>query len=108
LVVRINPNTVLRATINATERSDLRVIENDLRKQCEGAGLDAFETEKLIGRAIEVLAELLERGSQLVSEGAQLRTVREIRIDGHVIKLVFQTTGSTPTFLERLVRYLFG
>jgi hypothetical protein len=99
---------VLRATINATERTDLRTAENDLRQQCERAGLNDFETAKLVDHTSEVLAQLLERGNELVSIGEQLRVVRTIRVDGHSVKLVLWTTGSRPTLLERLFIYLFG
>jgi hypothetical protein len=99
---------VLLATINATERTDLRATENDLRQQCGLAGLNAFETSKLIDRTSEVLAQLLEHGNELVSIGDQLRVVRKIRVDRHLVKLVFWTTGSKPSLLERLFTYLFG
>ena len=99
---------MLQGIINATEVTDLRGAEIDLRQRCEQAGVDPIETEQLIAHMTDVLAELLEEGNQLVAAGKQLRVVRKFRIGGHNVQLVFRTTGSRPNLLERLFSWLFS
>lgn len=99
---------MFRATVSATEITDLRAAASDLREQCERGGLDAVETERLVDQMTEVLAQLLERGKQLVAMGSQMRVIRQISADGHSVKLVFQTGGSRRTFLQHFFSSLFG
>jgi len=98
---------MFRATVNATESTDLPVAVSELRAKCMRGGLDASSTEQVVDQVTDVLAQLLERGKQLASLGSQMRVVREITADDYSVKLVFQT-GGRRTFLQRIRSSLFG
>ena len=99
---------MFRATVNATETTDLLVAANELRAKCARGGLDTSSTEQVVDQMSDVLAQLLERGKQLASMGSQMRVVRRISADGYSVKLVFQTGGMRRTFLQRIFNSLFG
>jgi hypothetical protein len=98
---------VLRTTIRADENTDVEEAVNDLRAQCETAGIGGPIAALVAGQIREVLSSFVTRGKQLASQGSQLTVTREVAGDGYSIRVVFGA-GVRRTFWERLIDTLRG
>jgi hypothetical protein len=98
---------VLRATIHASESSDVEGALAPLRAQCARAELSPMLADAIYRQTSDVLSNLMERGKQLASMGSQMHVTREIAGEGYSIKLVFGA-GAPRSVLSRLTGGLLG
>ena len=98
---------MFRATVRASENTDVEDVVADLRIRCDRAGLDSQVAELVVSQSQAVLAELVERGRQVASVGSQMHMTREISGDGFAINLIFRA-GDRRTFFQRLMDILRG
>jgi hypothetical protein len=93
---------VFRATVDATERTNVAEAVADLRAKCERGRLAPLAMQSLLAQASEVLAQLVQRGSEIVSVGSQMQVTRNVTGDGYAVTLVFRA-GVHPTFMQRIL-----
>lgn len=93
---------MLRETIHASVDTNVELETSKLRERCLAVGLDALNTDLLVGEATVVLANLVDQGRRIASVGSQMEATRELRGDGYAVRLVFRQGGK-----QSLIRRLF-
>jgi hypothetical protein len=98
---------VFRATIHATEASDLESEVSALRVKCDRAGLSSITTDLLTKQVGIVLQELIANGRKLSALGSHMEATREIVDADYSVTLQF---GTAPrrSWIQRLMGSLLG
>ena len=98
---------MLRETIHANLNTDAELEASQLRGKCVAAGMEATETDLLVGQTKEILASLVEQGKRIASVGSQMEVTRELAGDGYLVRLIFRE-GVKRGFFQRLFEKLRG
>jgi hypothetical protein len=95
---------MFRATVRATEVTNVETAVADLRADCEHEGLSAVLTDLVTSQTRDLLEQFIQRGKQLASIGSQMQVTRELSGEGYSVKLTFQTgVQHRRSFLTRML-----
>lgn len=95
---------MFRATVRATEETNVEIAVADLRADCEHEGLTPVLTDLVTAQTRDLLEQLIQRGKQLASSGSQMQVTRGLSGEGYSVKLMFQTgVQHRRSFLARML-----
>lgn len=98
---------MFRATIEASESTDVDATLAMLQGKGERSGLSGPELSLALAQTRAVLSELVQRGKELAAIGSQMRVTRELTGEKFSITLIMGA-GERPSLLNRLARALRG
>ena len=98
---------MFRATVRATEETDVEAVVSSLQARCDHAGLSSHDTAVIAGQALQTLDSLVQRGRELGSLGSQMHVRREISGEGYSVKIIFRT-GDRRNLFQRVMDVLRG
>ena len=98
---------MFRATIHATEESDVEMEVSAFRAKVDQAGLAPMVAELIVKQVGDVLTQLVANGRKLAAMGSQMQVTREIADQDYLVRVEFGT-GRRRSWLHRIVDAIRG
>jgi hypothetical protein len=99
---------VLRATIRATEETDIELEVGKLRAEIHRSGLSSAVADLILHQVRVTLTELVQRGREIAAVGSQMTVDRQIAGEGYSVRIAFSAGKSKSSFIQRLLRLVWN
>ena len=93
---------MLRATVRASERTDVQGELCALRLRAERKGFTPAQVSSMVDQVGEALQTFVERGQALVAGGSQMSVDKTVAGTGYKVKISFQTGKRSGGFVAWL------